>query len=115
MWRLLRPISSRLDHGRYCVSVAAGAAKEMQELMELFAEARELISEARESVGTVYFGDDLEDAIKSKDDVLTQWTSLQKRLEIDGAHDVLTRMQREYDVKFRQLQAEVEELMSHDA
>ncbi|CUG89065.1 Hypothetical protein, putative [Bodo saltans] len=86
----------------------------MKELMDQFAEARELIGDARESLGTTYFSDDLDDAIKAKDDVLTQWKSVQQTLEAASASDRLSKLQREYDVKFRQLEAEVEELMAHD-
>lgn len=88
--------------------------KSMKELMDMFGEARELIGDARESLGTVYFSDDLEDAIKAKDDVLSTWKSVQAQLGESGSTDVLGKLQREHDVKFRQLEAEVEELMSHD-
>lgn len=105
-----------LAQPRWCSSRVANDATNtsMKELMDAFGEARELIGDARESIGTVYFADDLNDAIKAKDDVLSQWKHIQDTLEAEAATDRLVKLQKEYDVKFRQLQAEVEELMAHD-
>jgi murein L,D-transpeptidase YcbB/YkuD len=106
-------VSHRLN-GSASVFDDATTTAAMKQLMDAFAEARELISDARESLGTTYFSDDLDDAIKAKDDVITEWKSVQQKLETAGASDRLVKLQREYDVKFRQLEAEVEELMAHD-
>jgi murein L,D-transpeptidase YcbB/YkuD len=105
-------VSHRLNGSVSVLDDATTAA--MKQLMDAFAEARELISDARESLGTTYFSDDLDDAIKAKDDVIAEWKSVQEKLESAGASDRLVKLQREYDVKFRQLEAEVEELMAHD-
>ncbi|RNF00643.1 uncharacterized protein Tco025E_08754 [Trypanosoma conorhini] len=80
------------------------------ELMEAFAEARELIIEAKESVGTVYVAEDLQDAKEQTEKTLTLWKDIQADLELSGDTDALRRLKREHDIKMSQLRAELEDV-----
>ncbi|GET93217.1 hypothetical protein, conserved [Leishmania tarentolae] len=80
----------------------------IDELMECFAEASELISDANESIGTTYFSGDLEDAEKQTQEVLNRWASLQAALELKGTADELKKVRNMYDLKIKQLKAELE-------
>lgn len=76
--------------------------------MECFAEARALITDAMESVGTTYFADDMEDAEKQTAETMKRWGALQAELESRGAAEQLQRVRNMYELKIKQLQAELE-------
>ncbi|CAG9583671.1 conserved hypothetical protein [Leishmania major strain Friedlin] len=82
--------------------------EQVDELMDSFAEACELITDAKESVGTTYFADDMEDAEKQTHDVLNRWESLQAALERKGTAEELQKVRNMYDLKIKQLKAELE-------
>lgn len=82
--------------------------EQIDELMDAFAEACELITDAKESVGTTYFEDDMEDAEKQTHDVLKRWESLQAALERKGTAEELQKVRNMYDLKIKQLKAELE-------
>ncbi|CAC9549664.1 conserved hypothetical protein [Leishmania infantum JPCM5] len=82
--------------------------EQVDELMDSFAEACELITDAKESVGTTYFADDMEDAEKQTQDVLNRWESLQAALEHKGTAEELQKVRNMYDLKIKQLKAELE-------
>ncbi|CAM43917.1 conserved hypothetical protein [Leishmania braziliensis MHOM/BR/75/M2904] len=82
--------------------------EQVDELMDSFAEACELLTDAKESVGTTYFADDIEDAENQTQDVLKRWESLQADLEHQGAAEQLQRVRSMYELKIKQLKAEFE-------
>lgn len=82
----------------------------MDSLLEKFGEARELISEAKESHGSVYFSADLKDAEDETNACLATWKSIQDQLKNDGDAATLEALMREHDLKFRQLHQELESL-----
>ncbi|RNF05143.1 hypothetical protein TraAM80_04703 [Trypanosoma rangeli] len=76
-------------------------------LMEAFAEARELIMEAKESAGTVYVAEDLHDAKVQTEKTLSLWNEIQSDLELSGDTTALDRLKREHSNKMSQLRAEL--------
>ncbi|KAG5488549.1 hypothetical protein JIQ42_00156 [Leishmania sp. Namibia] len=84
------------------------ANEQVDELMDSFTEACELITDARESVGTTYFADDMEDAETQTQDVLKRWDNLQADLEQQGAVEQLQKLRNTYELKIKQLKAELE-------
>ncbi|KAG5464712.1 hypothetical protein LSCM4_00153 [Leishmania orientalis] len=84
------------------------ANKQVDELMDSFTEACELITDARESVGSTYFADDMEDAETQTQDVLKRWDNLQADLEQQGAVEQLQNLRNTYELKIKQLKAELE-------
>ncbi|KEG09663.1 hypothetical protein DQ04_04851050 [Trypanosoma grayi] len=80
------------------------------ELMEAFAESRELITESRESIGTVYAAEDIRDAREQTEKTLTLWKELQAYLTELGDTAALERLKREHDVKMAQLREELEDV-----
>jgi hypothetical protein len=83
----------------------------MNDLMLSFAEARELIDDAKESQGTAYFSDDAKDAENKTTETIAMWNQLCDDLAASNQCDELEKLKREYNVKFRQLGAELEELL----
>ncbi|ESL09500.1 hypothetical protein TRSC58_02777 [Trypanosoma rangeli SC58] len=77
------------------------------ELMDAFAEARELIMEAKESAGTVYVAEDLQDAKVQTKKTLSLWKEIQSDLELSGDTAALDRLKREHSTKMSQLRAEL--------
>ncbi|KAG5490021.1 hypothetical protein JKF63_00140 [Porcisia hertigi] len=84
------------------------AKEQLDELMESFEEARELIAEASESVGTTYFAEDIEDAMNQTRDVLRRWESLQGMMEREGSVEQLQKVRNMYALRIKQLEAELE-------
>lgn len=76
--------------------------------MDSFAEARELIKDAMESVGTTYFADDMEDAEQQAKDVLKRWADVQAFLEKSGETAELQKLRNMHDLKIKQMEAELE-------
>lgn len=92
---------------------AVGAAEDdlstqLNDLMDSFAEARELIKDAMESVGTTYFADDMEDAEAQTKDVLKRWSDVQAFLESSGQTEELRKLRNMHDLKIKQMEAELE-------
>ncbi|XP_005096601.1 uncharacterized protein LOC101854564 [Aplysia californica] len=63
--------------------------KAMQSLTDQFMEARELLDDARESMGTVYFSDDMSDAQAAVSDTLVEYKQLLSQLSADQRQEVL--------------------------
>ena len=82
--------------------------------MSDFGEARELIAEAKESVGTTYYSDDASDAKQQTEKVIGDFNALKNSLKEDGQDEALRKVEREYDVKFAQLAAELADALEHD-
>lgn len=89
----------------------AEIAKAVEELNAEFSEARDLIKEAMESLGTTYQSDDAKDAIDQTKKTMDLYESIKSRIE---NRENLDRVMKENDLKFRQLQAELEQVLSHD-
>jgi enamine deaminase RidA (YjgF/YER057c/UK114 family) len=81
---------------------------QLNDLMDSFAEARELIKDAMESVGTTYFADDMEDAEQQAKDVLKRWADVQAFLEKSGETAELQKLRNMHDLKIKQMEAELE-------
>ncbi|KAG8339995.1 hypothetical protein TRVL_09176 [Trypanosoma vivax] len=77
-------------------------------LLDSFTESRELISEALESVGTVYAAEDMEDARLQTEKTLMLWAELLKDLQESGDFAAVSRIEKEYGLKFAQLKEELE-------
>ena len=81
-----------------------------------FAESRELIGDAKDSVGSTYFADDIQDAIETTERCLARYSALKAAIaagsKLEGAEAGLEeRVKREYDMKFKQLAEELKEVM----
>ncbi|XP_033631033.1 uncharacterized protein LOC117292961 [Asterias rubens] len=63
--------------------------REMENLSDRFMEAKELLDDARESMGTVYFNDDLEDADGAVEETLKEYKSLLARLSEEQKQTVM--------------------------
>ncbi|GFS14247.1 late embryogenesis abundant protein [Elysia marginata] len=63
--------------------------KAMDQLTEQFMEARELIEDARESMETVYFSEDMTEAQEAVKSTLDQYQKLLDQLSEDQRQDVL--------------------------
>ncbi|KPI85768.1 hypothetical protein ABL78_5159 [Leptomonas seymouri] len=97
----------------HTTAAAAGASSDdlstqLNDLMDSFAEARELIKDAMESVGTTYFADDMTDAEAQAGDVLKRWADVQAFLEKSGAKEELQKLRNMHDLKIKQMEAELE-------
>jgi hypothetical protein len=81
-----------------------------------FAESREALTDAKDSVGTTYFADDVADAKELSENCLKSYADLKNAITLRGTPEILARLEREYDIKFKQLQAELDEVMElcHD-
>ncbi|KAK7199860.1 hypothetical protein NESM_000033900 [Novymonas esmeraldas] len=105
-------VSRRCAHTTTTTTTTTAPSKttneQLDELMDSFAEARALITDAMESVGTTYFADDMEDAETQTKDVLTRWEALQADLEGSGETEQLQRVRSMYELKIKQLKAELE-------
>ncbi|XP_033734964.1 uncharacterized protein LOC117323692 [Pecten maximus] len=63
-------------------SVSDKTVKKMMDILtDKFAEARELMQDARESQGTVYFSDDMSEAQEAVQDTLEEYRSLLSKLD----------------------------------
>lgn len=82
-------------------SGAAASGPDLEELNDEFAEARELLSDAEEAIGTTYFEDDLEDARIAVEQVLERYESIKASLP-EGS-DELVDLQRSVGLKMEEL------------
>jgi hypothetical protein len=81
----------------------------LQNVNDLFTEARELVGEAYESIGSTYYPDDIEDAKTATADALGAYAAL-----LEGAEPGRSeKLRREYTLKFRQLEGELEKVLDH--
>lgn len=78
--------------------------KYMDGISDKFGEAMELLSDARSSMGTVYFSDDMTDAEAVIDEVLTEYESLLKLLTDSQSKDVT----RAIGLKMEELKAQLQ-------
>lgn len=76
--------------------------------MDQFGEARELITDATESVGTTYFSEDIHDAQEQTTVVLNAWEALKEELRRSGDGKALEALEKEHEMKMKQLQQELE-------
>ena len=68
-----------------------GVDNAINDLGEKFQEARELLEDARESFGTVYFSEDFDDAIEAVDDILNDYKVLLSSVNEKEAADIQKR------------------------
>lgn len=109
----------RLDVARFCGSRAASDVsididKRMTEVNAQFGEARELIADAKESIGTTDYSDDAEDAIQATKAALELYTKLLGDLRAAGREDDRTALDRENGQKMKQLDLELRTVLDHD-
>jgi hypothetical protein len=90
------------------------ADKRMDEVNMQFGEARELINDAKESIGTTDYSDDAEDAIAATKEALELYNNLLKDLKAAGRDDDYTRIERSNGQKMKQLGAELQTVLEHD-
>eukprot|EP00672_Neobodo_designis_P017440 CAMPEP_0174830086 /NCGR_PEP_ID=MMETSP1114-20130205/2333_1 /TAXON_ID=312471 /ORGANISM="Neobodo designis, Strain CCAP 1951/1" /LENGTH=150 /DNA_ID=CAMNT_0016063869 /DNA_START=29 /DNA_END=479 /DNA_ORIENTATION=- len=90
------------------------ADKRMDEVNMQFGEARELIADAKESVGTTDYSDDAEDAIQATKEALQMYRALLQDLEAAGRDADKTRIERENGQKMKQLEIELQTVLEHD-
>ncbi|XP_045213486.1 uncharacterized protein LOC123564179 [Mercenaria mercenaria] len=92
-------------------------ARELKKLMESltdkFAEARELLGDARESHGTVYFSEDLEDAQTAVDETLTEYKQLLDQLSDQQRKEVISTLGLRMEELKAQQRAIEDELKDH--
>ncbi|EKX33255.1 hypothetical protein GUITHDRAFT_81639 [Guillardia theta CCMP2712] len=79
----------------------------LQDIDELFVEARELLSDALDSFGTTYFEDDLDDAREMVDKCLTTYTALLAELPEEQRNAV----KRGMGMKMEQLKQELQSVL----
>ena len=100
---LRRPILS--DRGRKNISISSDEQMKLeQEINATFAEAREEIEAAMESVGTTYFNDDAEIAKELTRDCVAKYEELLTKCEGDVGRK--EKIQRSMGLKIEQLKAE---------
>eukprot|EP00758_Cryptobia_borreli_P015264 Tbor_TRINITY_DN6006_c0_g2::TRINITY_DN6006_c0_g2_i1::g.11277::m.11277 len=85
------------------INLAVNTQERLSAIMEKFAEARELLGDARESHGTSYFSEDISDAKEAVDAVELSWNKLKEDLISSGKEDEMLSLERENGVKIRQL------------
>ena len=101
--RFHRPILS--DRGRKNISISSDEQMKLeQEINATFAEAREEIEAAMESVGTTYFNDDAEIAKELTRDCVAKYEELLTKCEGDVGRK--EKIQRSMGLKIEQLKAE---------
>lgn len=83
-------------------------ASRLNEWIDSFGEARELIKDAMDSVGTTYFSEDMEDAAKQTQDTMQRWEDIMKLLTDSGDAAAVARLQREHELKMKQIKEELE-------
>ena len=73
--------------------------EQLEQLNDEFAEARDLLSDAEESIGTTYFEDDLEDAKVAVEQVFERYDAMRTALPEDEVMD----LQRSIGLKIEEL------------
>ncbi|KAK7112059.1 hypothetical protein V1264_011572 [Littorina saxatilis] len=63
--------------------------KRVEGLTDRFAEARELLGDARESLGSTYFSEDMQEAQEAVSETLTTYEALLADLDEDQRNDVV--------------------------
>lgn len=101
------PHAARLTPMRWSSS-AVGVEQQLSDLFEMFAEANELIKDATESLNTVDFNDDFEDAEVQTKETLQLWTKIQDDLKAKNDMATLDRLVKEHEMKFKQLAAQLD-------
>lgn len=85
----------------------------VETLTDKFSEARELMQDARESQGTVYFSDDIEDAQQAIKDTLEQYSNLVQKLTSEQRQKVSATLGLRME-ELKAQQAALEEMLLHD-
>ncbi|CAD2214251.1 hypothetical protein ADEAN_000169600 [Angomonas deanei] len=101
-WATVGYSSFRLCHSSGNLSVR------INDMMESFGEARELIKDSLESAGSTYFSEDIEDAIAETNKTLEQWEGIKKMLKDQGEEEKLRQLINENEMKMKQLKEELE-------
>mmetsp|Transcript_45363 Transcript_45363/g.98430 ORF Transcript_45363/g.98430 Transcript_45363/m.98430 type:complete len:129 (+) Transcript_45363:26-412(+) len=97
-------------HRAFSATPGRAVQRKVDEFQEAFAEARLCLDDARESAGTAYFAEDIQEAKEAVDGCLEQYATLMKELEgpvkdtVDNANGM----------KIRQLQEELNQLLHED-
>jgi predicted TIM-barrel enzyme len=79
-----------------------------------FAEARDLINDAKESLGTTDYSDDAQDAIEATKAAIGLYKGLLTDLDAAGSGDKRKQIELENGQKMKQLEAELQEVLEHD-
>eukprot|EP01098_Paradermamoeba_levis_P010773 TRINITY_DN4541_c0_g1_i1.p1 TRINITY_DN4541_c0_g1~~TRINITY_DN4541_c0_g1_i1.p1 ORF type:complete len:171 (-),score=47.17 TRINITY_DN4541_c0_g1_i1:26-499(-) len=93
----------------YSSSSNDSTREKLEELGNMFAEARDDLETAKENAETIYFHEELDVAKQSVAKTLEYYQKLLKELKEDEA----ARLKREQDPKMRQLKLELELMMEH--
>lgn len=78
----------------------------MEDISEKFKEAMELMEDARGSVGTVYFSDDMSDAENAIEEVLSDYENLMQQMNEEQKKSVV----RTIGLKIEELKAQIQML-----
>ncbi|KAK6171142.1 hypothetical protein SNE40_019395 [Patella caerulea] len=89
LWCDIRRRYFALSQSRYCDVDEGQLKKSMEELTDKFTEARELMEDARESKGTVYFSDDVIDAKSAVEETLTEYQTLLNKISDSQKQQVM--------------------------
>ncbi|KAH3873262.1 uncharacterized protein LOC127868979 [Dreissena polymorpha] len=87
--------------------------KMMDNLKDKFADARELLADARENKGTVYFSEDLKDAQEAVKTTLEEYQKLLMKLSDQQKHDVISTLGLRMEELKAQQSAIEEEVAEH--
>jgi predicted TIM-barrel enzyme len=116
--RLAAATAAPLASHRSCSSGGAAAAvdvdKRLEEVNMQFGEARELIADAKESIGTTDYSDDAEDAVQATKAALALYQAVLADLTAAGRDADRTRLERENGQKMKQLEIELQAVLEHD-
>ncbi|GMH38566.1 hypothetical protein BSKO_06450 [Bryopsis sp. KO-2023] len=94
------------DFARNFAASAQPHQDEVDEINELFAQAREEIKDARDDSETVYFDEAVEESRKLVTEVLDKWNALLGKLDDEPK----AKLQRSMGLKIEQLKAEFDEV-----
>ncbi|XP_035694925.1 uncharacterized protein LOC118428813 [Branchiostoma floridae] len=101
------PLPTTTPRLRWLSSAGGGLSqqeikKKIDEITDLFMEARELLSDAVEAKGTIYFNEDLEDATTAVKETLALYNQLLEQLTEEQRNDVV----RAIGLKMEELKAQ---------
>jgi predicted TIM-barrel enzyme len=115
--RLAAATAAPLTSRRSCSSGGGAAVdvdKRLEEVNMQFGEARELIADAKESIGTTDYSDDAEDAVQATKAALALYQAVLADLTAAGRDADRTRIERENGQKMKQLETELRAVLEHD-
>lgn len=113
---LFSPLFSVVRFSHFKALETPEFSSKLNDFMDSFTEARTLITESQDNAGTVYFSDDINDADEQTKITLTMWAELQAMLKEKNELEALEYIQKEHEVKVKQLVLELEaakDMMEH--